>query len=201
MNLFVTNTHEFSEEVRVTSLLVNPEIDLPNQVFVSEFSKFTFINFDDIFSEEFFERLTTFLRYNNEDNLTVFVIDPDPELYFYHHFGKYPLMIIPISCSPQEYVSLMFSDPGESSADAIVYNSSRLVIHSSSLRWAIYGSRDFEVGIFASKDETALDTFKWIYHRTFDVTSVIENILQPAWSPNQFPVDFKKQLLTNYAGR
>ena len=197
MKVFATDEHRLDDEYSSIASLVDVKNDLPSQVFVPGFSNFTFINFDDIFTGNFYEKISGFQRQINDDELTVFMLKPDPRLYFYHHFGNYPLMKFPASSSNKEYISALFADPGGSPADAVVYNSSVLLFYSTSLRWVIYGSRDFEVAIFASKDKILVDKFQRIYDKTFDVKSAIQNILEPAWV-DQFPAEFRMQLLENY---
>lgn len=198
MTQLIVEEQIFRKELYSIGSLIDKEKTIPEQVFDSRLSNFAFISIEDIFSEEFFDKMKKFLSQINENDFRVFAIEPDPESYFYHNFGKYPLLMFSMDSTAQQYVSAVFADPGESPADAIGYNSSSLLVYSSSYRWAIYGSRDFEVGIFASESTALSDIFHQIYDDNLDVETAIEHILEPAWV-NEFPVDLRTQLLTNYS--
>lgn len=201
MEEFINDKAEFLEEIRVAENLVINDKTLPAQVFVSEFRNYTFSNFDEIFTSEFFERMVEFLRRTQETVFTLLSLRPHPESYFFKHFKKYPLIRIPISWPVEKYVSSVFADPGESPADAIVYNSSELIIHSESLNWCIYGNRDFELAVFAAIDNNLVSVWHEVYEHTFDAKTAIEDILRPAWAPNELPTEFIQQLLANYDWR
>ncbi len=198
MNGYIDNLNSFRNEEAIANSLIDRRAVFPEQVFQSPFSRFTFLNFDEIFSEYFYERMVAFLRSSHENDITLFVVEPDPESYFFHHFQKYPIVKIPATVSSAEFLSAIFEDPKDSPADAIAYNSSRLLVYSSSLEWAIFGSRDFEVGVFASKTESVHASFQTLYERTFNAQDAIESIMKPAWSVNEFPAEFQNQIIANY---
>ncbi len=171
----------------------------PEWIFSAPLTHYTFFIFDAIFSEEFFENLGDFLLELGGIGFTVFTLVPDPERYFFRHFGRYPMVTVLLNSSSEQYMASMFADPGGGSADAIGHNSSELLIYGGELSWCIYGNRDHEVAIFTAADQRLVDLWQRIHGQTMDVKSAIKDILEPAWSPNNVPSDTVKKLLANYA--
>ena len=198
MNVLQDIEEAFSKEITMLKSIINWKKELPEQVF-SSYKNFAILEFDYIFSKDFFEKISVFLNQIGEEELIFIVIDPNPKSYYFHNFGKYPFFKIHQSCTFEEYISILSKDPGNSPADAILYNSSRLIIHSDSLNWAIYGSRDFEVAIFATELDTIVQLFKQCIENTFDIESAIELVIEPAWGGN-LEQEVADVLLANYIG-
>ena len=57
---------------------------LPDQVFKAQISNYRFIDFDDIFSETFFERVKNFISRTGGTEFFLSVLEPDPQGYFFH---------------------------------------------------------------------------------------------------------------------
>jgi hypothetical protein len=199
MNDFITDRAPYLQAWQSLNELVVVDASLPNQVFQENYRNFSFISFDDIFSEPFYEKMSFFARLLNETSFTMFVIKPDPESYFYRHFGKYPVIKMSNFATSGEFMKLVFEDPGGSSADAIAYNSTNLLIYPDSLRWGIYGSRDFEVGIFAGINQPMSEMFAQTYKSTFDVSAAIETFVEPAWGSSCLPDVCRNGLTQNYS--
>jgi hypothetical protein len=170
----------------------------PDQVFSRELQRFTFFNFDDFFTRDLFESLIQFLRQNSVETFTLFTLQPDPEDYFYKKFSCYPILQGSTEWTSERYLSLVFADPGESPADAIAHNSTELVLHSDSVDWCMYGSRDFEVGILGANDESLIASWRSVYPKCFDAESVIDAVLGPAWGSSKVPPEYVEKLLLNY---
>ncbi len=197
MTQFIVDAKTFENERMFVERIICPGHSLPDQVF-RDLSAFTFLNFDEIFTDVFFEAVQRFLQSIGDKELTFFVIEPDAVNYFFHHFKKYPLVKFDHASLTHDYMSSLFEDPGGSPADAVAYNSSKLVVHSDSSVWALYGSRDFELGILAFANSELRDRFAVYYPRIFDVETAIENVLVPAWASSAFPTNFRASLFANY---
>lgn len=74
---------------------------------------------------------------SNENSIWLLVDEPDPETYFYRHFGRFPLADVGRIVSASEYISVLNRDPGDSPADAISINWFRMYIVPDSERWLI----------------------------------------------------------------
>jgi len=189
----------YLEEVSLARKLISTDASFPDQVFSCELRHFTFFNFDDFFTREFFEGLIQFLRqYGIDETFTLFTIRPDPEDYFYKNFDCYPILQGSTLWTDEKYLSSVFADPGNSPADAIAYNSMELVLHSQSLDWCMYGNRDMEVGVFGAIEKGLVVNWQSTYPKCFGVETAIETVLKPAWGSSLVPVEYIEKLLSNY---
>lgn len=176
---------------------------LPKQVFKEEFSEFRFIDLDELFTESFFNKLLAFLLLIGEREFVLYVLDPDPEGYFYKHFHQYSVLEFSAEInSAKDYTESLLTDPGDSPADAIRYNSNVFVLFSPSLRWAIYGERDIELGIAAFTEAGLAESFVDSYgsDRIFDSQSAVNELLPPVWahSTDGIPKELSDGLINNY---
>ena len=73
-----------------------------------------------------------------------FIWSGSSERYFYREFRKYPFVSFSVQESADDYLKGLSEDPGGSSADAPAFNSSKVVVFPESLRWQMFGDREFE---------------------------------------------------------
>lgn len=104
---------------------------------------------DLIMQRTFLEKLQTMVAATHCSHWYLAVVEPDPEDYFFHHFGKYPVLRISASDEPDAILSALHEDPGGSPADAMAYNSRILWIFPADESWAIYVDRDRELASLA----------------------------------------------------
>ena len=130
------------------------------------------------------------------------VIEPDPERYFFHHFGKYPIIEVSVNDSEETFLKAVNEDPGGSPADAIIYNGRVIVVYSDSPVWALYGERDYEFCVAAFAREELKDAFVSSYgpERVFSIEEAVEQLLGPSFinSPAGVPADIRNNLVSNY---
>ncbi len=201
MNI-IDNQRIFLNKMEQLKSIVDINARFPLRTISKEFSEICFVNFDDIFTQEFFEGLRSFLIAIKESNLTYAVLDPKPEEYFFSHFHKYPFLDFNIDTSSQEFLADIEADPGDSPADAIVYNSNVIVIFGANARWVIYADRDYEVAIVGSVRLDVKEAFiRGIgQRRILDAADVVEQILPliyPDSSTSKY-LDISRQIRTNY---
>lgn len=173
---------------------------LPEPVLTEGFSKFLVIDADEIFVD-FFERIQNCMQAFGESVWTFAVIDPDPELYFYHHFRKYPIFDVTAADSAEDFRSITTADPGESPADAIAFNGVITVAYPVSQRWVVYADQDHEIGIIGFKDRETMKVFSSAYgqDRLFSMAEALPNLLSVTHN-NAIPADLGAELLKNYGG-
>lgn len=197
---YLTDADEFSRSQRAVDALVRRELHLPEQVFKAPLSHFAFIQWDDVDTSDFFEKMKSFLDGTGESRWFLAVLEPDPEDYFFRHFGKYSVVEISTGDTFESYRNLLQSDPGDSPADAIAYNSTVIALYSDSGKWAIYGDRDYEFGVAAFADRGLHELFTSSFEPgwLFMVGEVIKDILPPVFGSKGVPPELRDQLLRNY---
>lgn len=80
--------------------------------------------FDDaqLLTRVFLSMIQFLMEISAETEIYYCVIDPDPELYFYNHFKRYPTVAIRRDESADDFVSVMNEALGGNSAEAIGLN-------------------------------------------------------------------------------
>jgi len=134
-------------------------ISFPAQVFKRPRGPFLFFEFGLFFKSSFFNCLKKFLISTNETTVSFVVIDPDPAKYFYREFKKYPIVSFSTQDSAEDYLRQLSKDPGDSSADAIASNSSKVLVYPPSLQWEIFGDRDFDWAVLNCMSKNIHDRF------------------------------------------
>jgi hypothetical protein len=199
---FLTMRTDFEAQKRAIDRLVDVEKRFPGFVFRDRFSNFVCMDFDKVLTGAFHERLKNFLERMGETRYFLAVIDPEPENYFFHHFGKYPFLEVSVLDSEAEFLRAVNEDPGGSPADAITYNGRVVVAYSDSGEWALYGERDYEFGIVAFSEEEHKEAFISSYGQecVFTIEGAIEHLLVPSFanSSTGVPDDIRNELLSNY---
>lgn len=122
---------------------------MPAQVFQDHYDQFQFLEFDRFLSPEFWTLLRRLMEASLDSKTNLIVLEPDPEAYFYKHFGHFGALEIPVNGSLDRYRAEMNSGPPSSPADALGVNSWVLVWFPPSLRWLIWGERDPEIMVLA----------------------------------------------------
>ena len=200
---FFTERDAFLKCQSAIDALIMREKHLPEQVFKKPLSLFLFISSDEIFhTASFFERIKSFLRQIGESQCFLAVIEPDPEDYFFRHFGKYSVVEMSVDDTDEDYLRIAQEDPGDSPADAIGFNSRVVLLFSDSRRWAIYADREFELGIVGVAEDNLLRLFTSLYgtDKVFSAGEAVEQLLGAVYSSRDsgVPSDVRQQLISNY---
>jgi hypothetical protein len=198
--MIVRDSEEFRGELERIDRVIDREAELPRQVFRSPVAGIRFIDFDELWSEEFFELLRRLTEAVGSKRFAIAVLKPDPAEYYFANFGKFALLKFDVSDSNSAaYINALHEDPGDSPADAIVHNSDVIVIYPENMRWLIYGDRNLEVGIVAAMNDDALGKIDSIYPRArlHSAKGVIDHIL-PTVFRGDVPADIRAELLRNY---
>jgi len=198
---FINDAAAFQQVQSAIDALILHENHLPGQVFKDTLSHFLFISSDDIFfDKDFFNKLKSFVKDIGTTRIFLAVLDPDPEAYFFHHFGKYAVIEMSVDDTTSDYRAIIREDPGDSSADALESNSTVGVIYDDSAKWAIYFHRGYEFGIVAFTDKEIRNLFASAYGRdlVYDVEGAIEKILKMVYHSGGVPANIRSQLIENY---
>lgn len=141
---YLADTAAFEMQRAKWRKVIRDDVTFPEQIFKRPEGPFLFFEFGLFFTARFFESLKQLLHFTNETVASLGVVEPDPERYFYREFRKYPFVSFSVQESAEDYLKGLSEDPGGSSADAPAFNSSKVVVFPASLRWQIFGDREFE---------------------------------------------------------
>ncbi|WP_082281728.1 hypothetical protein [Leptospira kirschneri] len=134
----------------------------PQNIFKYKFSNYTFIQFNETMTQEFWDEIRSWNSKNTKEIL-IAVVEPDPVEYYFREFNCYNMIKLSKTSSYSEYLQRLFEEPPNSPADSIFSNSFVIGWLSDSLEWAIWGERSLEFCIIGSNDplptpKTKLDT-------------------------------------------
>ncbi|MEI5907051.1 hypothetical protein WAK64_08275 [Bacillus spongiae] len=155
MNLekfFIKDDNEFELLKEKVMTIFNEKINLPEQVFSQEFGNFKFEEFDWAMSGEFWKTLKKLAVHTNDEFVLTAVIEPNPVDYFHKEFKYYNWIKMSIDLSTDNYFELLELGPEESPADAVLYNSYTVVWLSPSMKWAIWGEREYGICVIGLND-------------------------------------------------
>ena len=156
---YLTKKSEYKFINSLISEIITDDKSLPDNVFQSGFDKFSLIDFDWIFSDGFFEKIINLLSISGDKSFYFAVLDPEPETYYFKHFKKYNIVEFNNDDSENVYFNALNSDPGNSPADALSCNSSKLILFSKSKDWVFYCDRYYELCICAFSNKEVKEVF------------------------------------------
>ena len=136
---------------------------------------------------------------SGDPHVTLAALEPDPEHYFHHHFGKFGIVDIPRSSSAQDYRDLLSSGPGPE-PDTLMLNWQVLVWFPPSLQWLIWAERDVEMTVLGFShcfpgvvEEVLADSIECL----LTVEDALD-ISSPAWRDRGARAQFARKLVDNY---
>ncbi|AIF67964.1 hypothetical protein GZ22_15875 [Terribacillus saccharophilus] len=142
---YLKQPEDFYEEKRKLSNLIDLKKQLPENMYPNQYDNFFFSEFNMWGSSSFWSVLRNLAKHYGDTHVLTAIIDPHPEDYFYAHFNHYNWANIPLRVSEDEYFDIITRDPLDSPADAIMYNSYKLIWTSESHNWLMYGDRDLNL--------------------------------------------------------
>jgi hypothetical protein len=200
--MMITSRSDFDRELRRIDALIDRGAALPDQVFRATVAAYYVIDFDQLWSEEFFCDMQRLTVRAGDASFTFAVMKPDPDDYYYASFGKFPVLQFTTEEGADRYIAAIHDDPGKSPADAIAYNSEVIIIYPRSMRWAIYCDRNLEIGILAVMDEDLAAAIPVTPQSMtlFTPTEAVAQLLPPVFR-GVVPAALKASLVYNYTNR
>ncbi|MCG5026819.1 MULTISPECIES: hypothetical protein [Geobacillus] len=150
--LFVREKREFYQLYRTVNDVFFLENRLPKQVFREPFRYFWFEEFDWTMDGDFWTVIQQLSKKMKDEYILTAVLDPHPVEYFYEEFGYYNWVKPPVHLTSDQYVNVLELGPKESPADAMLYNSYTVIWLPSSMKWAIWGDRNYGICILGLRD-------------------------------------------------
>jgi len=146
-DLFIRNKLDFNEILIDTKEIFKLNSNLPENVFLTQFSNFKFNEFEWLMYDEFWDFMKILSDITGDDSVIISVIDPDPIEYHYKQFNFFNTVRIPKEFSVEEYRDVLNFHLPDSEADAIINNSNVISIFSNSKKWAIWADRNYGIMI------------------------------------------------------
>ncbi len=169
---WLKNRSEYIHEKNMTEKLIREKPQLPDKVFRKNLNLFVFMNFYKLFLDDFFTRLTKFLKLINEASFSTTMLEPHPSEYYFKEFGRYGIFVSDVIDTPDMYDSALDEDPGDSPADTMFVRADIILMHGCLGRWAIYGDRDYDITVCAFEFEKDRNYFinlmenKWLISKS-----------------------------------
>jgi hypothetical protein len=92
----------------------------------------------EIVTDFFASLILKMMRWAGDANAFYVILRPDPILYFYRHFRKYPALEIELHDTAASYLDALNEDPGGSPADAVGTNWWTCVIVPPTRKWFVH---------------------------------------------------------------
>ncbi|WP_088000467.1 hypothetical protein [Bacillus pumilus] len=151
--LFINSDNEFKKYKVMIEKVFYTKKHLPHRVFRENFNCFLFQEFDWALSDEVLTTIKKLSGLTQDKDFLTAVLKPDPVEYYFKEFGYYNWLRTSVEVSGEDYVNALWTSPEDSIADDIFTNSNIVVWLSNSLDWAIWGDRDLEICILATKSK------------------------------------------------
>lgn len=143
----IKNSNEFNSIKSLIPLVINSEMELPDQIFVKA-KYFLFVEFLDVSTKGFYNSIVEL----KQTDYLFYSIVPDPEEYYFRYFSKYSVFKFNFRNSSKDYLKLLHEKPKENSADAIMDVVDKFVVFSTDLDVVVYGDRDFDLMILGFEE-------------------------------------------------
>lgn len=173
---FVTNPSEYASLRDDLLKVFYPDRRLPDQVFLSEFERFYFLEFDLMLTEGFWHILSGFVAACGDSEVVFTAHDPNPESYYFANFHRYGIILLNRTASALDYYMALREEPKGSSADALLYVTNVASWVGDSRVWAFWGERDLGIGVLAVRNPH-LSCPKVEGIRCFDVEEAISDLV------------------------
>ncbi len=196
---FITDKIEHDRFVSRVCSLVDTSSCLPNNVFKKSFYGYYFISFDWLLDEDFLMLLKELSANFNDTTFDLWA--PCKEDNFQHNYNYYPAISFDMrSVARNEYTKAIVYDP-DPSGMSIRFRSKVLVLSGGSLEWAIWGDREFELGVIAvSREVPAFSTGKFDYIQFVDIEGAL-NLTSARFSRGGLPEEVAMRFINNYSSK
>lgn len=202
-SFFIDKKSRFTKRKTSVNSILNKK-ELPSNIFSSEYKWFKFLEFDEIFTEHFYNYFSNHVKQLEYNFFTFYTLDPDPEKYFFKFFKEFSVIDFSINDDYDLFLNKLHSPPKDSPADALMYNSNEIILFCDDLSLFIYGNRGEEFAIVVSNDGLVFEKFISNYpimKSLSDVKDYIESLLPLRFSNAPFTerqVSFYSDLIKNY---
>lgn len=147
---------------------------------------------------EFWSTLQALARITNDDYVLIAVLDPNPVEYFYEQFGYVNWGTLPTDLTDDRYIAFLELNPQESMADSMLYNSNVVVWTSPSMKWGIFGERDYGTCILAFRNDFKLENSSSILESWKPVEEIMRLWFPLNFANQNIPEEFIDTLRDNY---
>lgn len=202
---FIKNNFEYNKLKKIIDEIYFDDKVLPNQVFRQKYEKFLCEEFDLMIIDDFQENIKILSNLSDDKEIIFGTISPEPDSYYYKYFGYYSVVKLPINITNEQFYDLIEYAPKNNEADSIRFRSDILICMPLSKKWAIYGSRDYEICILGFQSEY-IKQIKSFLPRWIPIEDTINKYMYPFFKvmPEFLTVlnisknDLKNKIIKNY---
>lgn len=138
---------------------------------------------------------------SQDTHVLVAVLDPNPINYFYPTFGCYNFAKFPVSITGHDYWDTLQTDPKDSPADAMLFNSETVVWVPLSAKWAIWGERSFGTCVLAFENDQIRLATDNITKTLESASFALESFVSYNFKNNIVPEEFFYSIMKNYPNK
>lgn len=196
---FVKDSKEFDDLKKMVLNVFNIESAFPEKVFSPTFGHFKFEEFDWTMTDEFWELIKKLAIQTNDEFVLAAVLRPSPEGYFYKEFKYYNWIKLPIHLSADSFYEILELGPEGSPADAVMYNSCTVVWLSPSMKWAIWGERNYGICVIGFRDRSQQTQRSPFLKSWRSLDKIVLSWIEINFLNDESLRDFVKSLYLNYS--
>jgi hypothetical protein len=198
----ITDPIQFRSMVHALSSAALTAQRMPSQIFRTQYDRFRFLEFDRFANPEFLALLRRLMESSLDSKTNLIVLEPDPETYFYRHFGRFGALEIPVDESWERYRAGMQNGPPSSPADSLAVNSFVLAWFPPSMQWMIWGERCPEIMVLALSRGFEAPSEESLAQTGIDPLTPEDalDISSSAWTDRSARRQFARELMDNYGG-
>lgn len=197
--IFIKEKDEFLKINKFIRNVFNTESALPEQVFAKNFSNYLFEEFDWTMNGEFWDFIKTLADKTGDSQVFSVVIDPNQLDYFYKEFNYFNCVKLPVCLENSQYFEVLELGPKGSPADAILYNSNIVVWTSPSMKWGVWGQRQYGTCIMAFNKDLKIDDLMPYFKSWKSADKALESWVAMNFSNQRIPEEFMKIFCMNYS--
>lgn len=199
--IFVKEKDEFLKVNKFIGSVFNTENTLPEQVFTKNFTDYLFEEFDWTMDDEFWNFIKVLAIKSGDNQVFSAVIDPNQMDYFFKEFSYFNCVKLPVELEDNEYREVLEFGPIGSPADAILYNSNVIVWTSPSMKWGVWGQRQYGTCIMAFNSEIEINELMPYLKSWKSAENALDSWIAINFTNQKIPEGFTKMFNKNYSKR
>lgn len=195
---FMTDPAEVHALLEHLGTAVSVSSRMPERVFRPNYTQVHFLEFSLFAWDEFWTLLQCLLKESQDQNVSLVVLDPDPERYVLTEFGRFGVIDVPVTASAEQYRKAL-NGPGPT-PDTLMLISEVMVWFPPSLQWLIWGERGTETMLLAYEQGfhgVAATAIKDTGISLLTAEDAL-NLSSPAWRDRAARARFARRLMDNY---
>lgn len=202
-DMIIKDPVEFDKALELINSVVDIQKSFPDQVFRDQFKIFVFDQFRIAVTPDFLPVLKQLAEVSSDNEIVIATIDLD-KTGSLHRCSSHFFFKIPITLTQKEFWKLLYSQPStcEFNCGRFELMAYDVVWVPLSAKWAIWGSRDYEICILSFADASCRILAEDLIGEWGSVHEALEQLIVPVFSHGRsIPQEFRRAALLNYSDK